>query len=127
MNTENRLKRTPVRQLAGEIALLLKKESPDYDFLRELFRHLRTELKVKVTRNSKKLPYIPTDDEIKAFHETVWKTRNVKNLIIFKTFLYTGIRVGELVRITNDDVDLDRNRICIRNNSPFRERFSIIP
>jgi integrase/recombinase XerD len=121
MNTENTLNRTPVRQMAGEIASILKKEKPDYDYLRELFRHLRKELAVRVVRKSKKLPYIPSDDEIKAFHETVWKTRNVRNLIIFKTFLYTGIRVGELVKIRIDDVDLDRCRIRIRDGRENRE------
>lgn len=127
MNTELAQQRTPVRKLAAEIASRLRKEKPDYDYLRELFRHLRKELDVRVVRKSKKLPYIPSDDEIRAFHETVWKSRNVRNLIIFKTFLYTGVRVGELVKIRIDDVDLDQCRIRIRNEREDKERFVPYP
>lgn len=46
-------KRTPVRQKAKRLAKLLRKENPDYDYLRQLFRHLRTELSVNVTHNEK--------------------------------------------------------------------------
>lgn len=33
--------RTPVREKAKEIATLLTQEQPDYDYLRELFRHFK--------------------------------------------------------------------------------------
>ncbi len=56
--------RTPVRQKAKQIAKVLRPEKPDYDYLRELFRHLRKELKVEVVHASKKLPYVPTEKEI---------------------------------------------------------------
>ena len=127
MSIEIEMRRTPVRQLAGKIAGILRKENPDYDYLSELFRHLRTELDVRVSRKSKKLPFVPSDDEIRALHETIWKTRNVRSLIIFKTFLYTGIRVGELVRIRIDDVDLDHCRIRVRDERDSRERFVPYP
>jgi integrase/recombinase XerD len=121
------MRRTPVRQLAVKIAGILRKENPDYGYLSELFRHLRAELDVRVSRKSKKLPFVPSDDEIMALHETIWKTKNVRNLIIFKTFLYTGIRIGELVRIRIDDVDLDNRRIRIRDERNNRERFVPYP
>jgi len=38
------VKQTPVRTKAKQIAKLLHQESPDYNYLRELFRHLRKEL-----------------------------------------------------------------------------------
>jgi len=57
-------KRTPVRQKAKQLAKLLRAENPDYDYMRELFRHLRTELSVEVTHKDKTLPYVPTEEEI---------------------------------------------------------------
>ncbi|EHL29096.1 hypothetical protein LDG_9096 [Legionella drancourtii LLAP12] len=37
-------KRTSIRQKAKQLAKFLREENPDYDYLRELFRHLRVEL-----------------------------------------------------------------------------------
>jgi len=53
------IKRTPVRQKAKQFSKSLRQEYPDYDYLRELFRHLRNELSVEVTHKAKKLPYVP--------------------------------------------------------------------
>ena len=92
-------KRTPVRQKAKQLAKLLKEENPDYDYLRQLFRHLRTELSVDVTHKDKKLPYVPTEEEICKYYQAVWKSRNMKHVLMIKTLLYTGARVSELVHM----------------------------
>ncbi len=42
-------KRTPVRQKAKQLAKSLREENPDYNYLRELFRHLRKELSIDDT------------------------------------------------------------------------------
>jgi len=57
--------RTPVRQKAKQFVKSLRQEHPDYNYLRELFRHLRRELEIKVVRKAKKLPYGPPQDAIK--------------------------------------------------------------
>ena len=99
------IKRTPVRQKAKQLAKSLKQEYPDYDYLRELFRHLRKELSVEVTHKPKKLPYVPTEEEIDKYYKVVWQSRNMKHLVMIKTLLYTGVRVTELVNIKLSDVD----------------------
>lgn len=39
----------------------LKKENPDYNYLRELFRHIRKNLNIEVeSGKERKLPYVPT-------------------------------------------------------------------
>lgn len=126
------IKRTPAKKMASKMAGMLKKEKPNYDYLREVFRHLRKQLDVQVTKKPKKLPYVPTEEEIKAFYEAVWKSNNMKNLIIIKTFLYTGIRVSELVNVKLDDLDLEQCRIRINDGKggkdrmvPFPETFKI--
>ena len=53
-------KRTPVRQKAKQLAKSLREENPDYNYLRELFRHLRKELSIEILHKDKKLPYVPT-------------------------------------------------------------------
>mgnify|MGYP004250675789 CR=1 FL=1 len=43
-----KIHRTPVRDKAKQISKQLKKEQPDYDYLLQLFRHIRQELNIKV-------------------------------------------------------------------------------
>ncbi len=130
MSEGESVKRTPPRIKAGQVARLLKPERPDYNYLREIFRHLRKSLAVKVVTTPRKLPYVPTEDEIKRYYETVWKGGNIRHLLVIKTFLYTGARVGELVNIKLDDVDLDKCRIRVGDGRggrsvPFPETFKV--
>jgi integrase/recombinase XerD len=68
---------------------------------------------VEVTSAPRKLPYAPTEAEIRAFYDAVCKARRAGDVILIKTLLYTGVRVSELVRIRIADVDLDACRIRI--------------
>ena len=58
-----------VKQKAKQVAKLLRGERPDYFYLKELFRHLRTELKVVVQQKPKKLPYVPLEEEINNYYD----------------------------------------------------------
>ena len=80
--------RTPARRKARQLAKYLRAERPDYAYLKEVFRHLREELAVKVARAPKKLPYVPTEAEIRAFYDAVWKARRAGDVILIKTLLY---------------------------------------
>jgi len=91
--------RTPARRKARQLAKYLRAERPDYAYLKEVFRHLREELAVEVARAPKKLPYVPTEAEIRAFYDAVWKARRAGDVILIKTLLYTGVRVAELVGV----------------------------
>lgn len=61
-----------VKQKAKQVAKLLRGERPDYFYLKELFRHLRTELKVVVQQKPKKLPS-NSKYTLKAFNRSVLK------------------------------------------------------
>ncbi|WP_250311550.1 hypothetical protein [Rickettsia endosymbiont of Oedothorax gibbosus] len=74
------IERTPVRQKAKQLAKSLRSEYPNYDYLRELFRHLRKELNVEVNHKDKKLPYVPTEKEIDKYYKVVWQSRNMKHV-----------------------------------------------
>ena len=120
-------KRTPVRQKAKLLAKSLRQENPDYDYLRELFRHLRKELSIEIIHKDKKLPYVPTEEEICKYYEAVWKSRNMKHVLMIKTLLYTGVRVSELVHIKLSDIDFDSCQIKIIEGKGKKDRIVPFP
>ena len=121
------IKRTPVGQKAKLIAKTLRAEKPDYDYLRELFRHLRRELQVEVTHHSKKLPIVPTEAEIQKYYEVVWKARKMNHVVMIKTLLYTGVRVSELIKIKLSELDFDRCQIRITEGKGKKDRIVPFP
>lgn len=120
-------KRTPVRLKAKQLAKLLRAENPDYDYMRELFRHLRAELSVEVTHKDKTLPYVPTEEEICKYYQVVWKSRNMKHVLMIKTLLYTGVRVSELVHIKLSDINFDSCQIRITEGKGKKDRIVPFP
>lgn len=122
-----KVKRTPARKKAKEIAKLLRAERPDYVYLKRVFQCLRQELDVQVTRAPKKLPDVPTEQEIERYYKTVWKSKRFQDMVIVKTFLYTGLRVSELVRIKLTDVDYDRCQIRVNTGKGGKDRMVLFP
>ncbi|RCX10435.1 phage integrase family protein [Anaerobacterium chartisolvens] len=105
--------RTPAKKKARELAKYLRGERPDYYYLKALFKELRTELEVQVPGSSRKLPYVPTEDELKRYYNAVWSSSNFQDMLIIKTLLYTGARVSELANIRIDEIDFQSCRIRI--------------
>jgi len=121
-------KRTPARQKALQLTQYLRSEQPDYVYLKEVFRHLREQLGVEVPKSGqKKLPVVPSEAEIRRYYEVVWQARNIQDMLIIKTLLYTGIRVGELIKIQLVDVDLDRCQIRINQGKGKKDRVVPFP
>ena len=125
--------RTPVREKAKQFAKLLLKENPDYNYLRELFRHLRQELEITPGRKEQRLPYVPTQEEVIKFYKVVWESKNMNDVLVIKTLLYTGVRVSELVHIKLDDIDETRCQIRINQGKgkkdrlvPYPESFKVV-
>ncbi len=73
-------------------------------------------------REPKRLPYVPTAQEIRRYYDTVWAGRRGPDIVLVKTLLCTGVRVSELVRITLADVDLDACRIRITQGKGAKDR-----
>ncbi|AET61248.1 integrase/recombinase XerD, putative [Paenibacillus terrae HPL-003] len=73
----------------------------------------------------KKLPYAPTEEELKRYYEVVWKSKNFQDMMIVKTLMYTGIRVSELINIRLTDIDFHycQVRIGPGNTKDFGQIF----
>ena len=121
------MQRTPAPKKAKQLAKQLRGERPDYNYLKSVFRHLRTELEVEVPKAQKKLPNIPTEEEIKRYYDAVWQARNIQDMVIIKTLLYTGVRVSELVNIKIEDVDFQRCQIRISEGKGGKDRIVPFP
>jgi len=120
-------RRTPPKRKARQLAKQLRDERPDYAYLKAVFRALRAELNVEVQREPKTLPYVPSEDEIRRYYQAVWQARRGGDMVLIKTLLYTGVRVGELVAIRLDDVDLDTCRIRITHGKGGKDRVVPFP
>lgn len=120
-------KRIPPKRKAKELAKYLRVERPDYAYLKSLFQHLRAELEVEIPKTAKKLPYVPTEEELKRYYDTVWKAKNFQDMIIVKTLLYTGVRVSEIINITLSDIDFHCCQIRINNGKRNKDRIVPFP
>ena len=119
--------RTSPHKKALQIAKYFRHENPDYNYLRAVFQELRQNLNVKVTTAPKKLPYVPTESELKKYYDTIWKSKNMQDMIIIKTLMYTGIRVSELIRLKIQDVDFDRCQLRIVAGKGKKDRIVPFP
>lgn len=120
-------KRTSAKKKAHQLAKYLRRERPDYHYLKSVFRHLRVDLEIEAPRAPKKLPFVPTEEEIKRYYETVWNSKNFQDMLIVKTLLYTGARVSELVMIRLNDIDFQHCQIRINQGKGSKDRVVPFP
>ncbi len=120
-------RRTSAKKKAKELAKYLRKEKPDYAYLKALFKHLRNELDVQVEHAPKKLPIVPKEEEVERYYNVVWKAKNFQDMLIIKTLLYTGVRVSELINIHLDDVDYSHCQIMIKAGKGKKDRVVPFP
>ena len=116
------MEKISAKKMAKRVSKLLKDQNPNYDYLRDVFRFVRQELNIEVTTIPKKLPYVPTEEEIRQFYESVWQSNDTKHMLIIKTLLLTGVRVSELINIKICDVDLSSCSIKINEGKGKKDR-----
>lgn len=119
--------RTPPRKKAKQLARYLRDEQADYAYLKSLFLHLREQLDIRVPRPKKSLPQVPTAEELKQLYEAFWQSGRMQDVLIFRTLLYTGMRVGELVQIRLSDVILEQLQIRIQAGKGNKDRVVPFP
>jgi len=116
------MEKISARKMSKRISKLLRSQNPNYDYIRDLFRFVRKELSIKVTTTPKRLPYVPTESEIKKFYLAIWNSNNMRYMLIIKVLLYTGVRVSELISIKINDVDLSSCQIKINQGKGKKDR-----
>lgn len=119
--------RTPTKEVVSKVVKILRNERPDYIYLRDLFKKIREEFAIEVETQTKRLPYVPTEEEIKRYYEVVWQSRETKHMVLIKILLYTGVRVNELVNIKLQDIDYDSCQIRINLGKGSKDRIVPFP
>ena len=122
------MERTPPKVIATKLAKTLKKERPDYNYLKKVFEHIRIELGLKGKVSSpKKLPELLTDQELKNLYKAVWSASNRNHVVMIKLLLYSGIRNAELANITLQDVNINELTIRINGGKGKQDRYVPFP
>ena len=121
------MKRIPPMQMAKRLTRQLRPQHPDYQYVKKVFFHVRRLLKLTPQRKQKSLPQLLTNEELIAFYETVFAARNRTHLVMIKLLIFTGIRNGELAKISLEDVDLQGLRIRIEQGKGKKDRYVPIP
>ena len=121
------MERIPPKEMAHKLVLKLRPQRPDYQYLKQVFFHTRRLLEVTPQKREKRLPQLLTDEELKAFYETVFSARNTPHMVMIKLLIFTGLRNAELANIRLTDVDLQALRIHIQQGKGKKDRYVPIP
>ena len=92
-----------------------------------MFQHLRAELEIEVPKTAKKLPYVPSEEDLKRYYDAVWKSKNFQDMMIVKVLLYTGVRVSEEINIKLADIDFNYCQIRINKGKGDKDRIVPFP
>lgn len=118
----------PPKELAQKLARILKRQKPDYNYLKKVFEHVRDELKLKgKTAKERHLPELLTDDEMEIFYGAVREANDRVHTVMLKMLIVTGIRNDELASLAIDDVDLKALQIRVNQGKGRKDRYVPFP
>ena len=69
--------RLPPKAMAKKLVRVLQTQHPDAHYLKKVFQHTRTLLRIEASRQPKRLPELLTDTELVALYETIWQARHL--------------------------------------------------
>ena len=120
------MERIPPKEMAEKLIRQLRHQQPDYQYLKQVFQHIRTVLEVTPANKEKRLPELLTDQELMAFYDAVFRARNRKHAAMIKLLIFTGVRNAELAGMRITDVDLENLRIRIEQGKGGKDRMIIL-
>jgi len=121
------MERVPPKEMALKIAKKLRQQRPDYQYLKQVFFHVRRLLSVTPEKGEKRLPELLTNEELQSFYEAVFSARNHEHMVMIKFLIFTGVRNAELANIRLTDADLQDLRIRIQQGKGSKDRYVPIP
>jgi len=74
-------------------------------------------------RRDKRLPIVLSKDEVKALFMT---EKNFKHRLLLMMVYASGLRVGEVVKLKRQDIDISRKLLNIRSSKGRKDRYTIL-
>jgi integrase/recombinase XerD len=74
-------------------------------------------------KTERKLPNVLSREEIKRLFDVV---TNTKHRALLMLAYAGGLRVGEVIRLRNEDIDVDRNMIHVRRGKGRKDRYTLL-
>jgi integrase len=109
--------------LIRAIAKLVRQHHLDYPSFVDICKEVRQEVGLSRPRPSRHLPKLLSDEALKRFYNQMDEGGDLKHQIMLRLLYYTGVRVGEFVKIKLSDLDLGANRIFIEQGKGDKDRY----
>jgi integrase/recombinase XerD len=120
--------RTPPKQIAKKLSRILKKEQPDYHYLKKVFAYVREELELYGKQaKARRLPDLLTAEELRRFCDVVRAANHRVHTVMIKLLMYTGLRNAELANLLLDDVDFQGQRVRVQQGKGKKDRYVPFP
>lgn len=109
-----------------QLTKFIKEHKLSYQQFNNLCSSARKRAGLKKTKTKSDMDFdLPSKDDLKTFIDYM-SNKGLKYQLIVKFLLYTGVRVGELVKMMVDDINLDK-RYCIVHGRGDTERKVVLP
>lgn len=122
---------TPIRITKAEaikrITSIARRAGLDYDGLRSVTRAVRGELGLARPRRPKTLPRLLSRREVVGFFEAVDAGGKLRDQVMFRLLVYTGLRVAELVAVQRGHIDLEALTVRVVQGKGSKDRTTLIP
>ena len=113
--------------MARQLVRVLRRQHPDYHYLKKVFQYTRELLEVGPAPSPKRLPALLTEAELVAFYDAVWTAQHLTHVTMLKLLLVTGLRNAELVHLRLTDVDLHAGHVRIVQGKGHKDREVLFP
>jgi site-specific recombinase XerD len=113
--------------MARQLVRVLRRQHPDYHYLKKVFQYTREFLQVGPAPSPTRLPALLTEAELVAFYDAVWTAQHLTHVIMLKLLLVTGMRNAELVHLRLTDVDLHAGHLRIVQGKGHKDREVLFP
>ncbi|CAM3797972.1 tyrosine-type recombinase/integrase [Deinococcus saxicola] len=114
-------------ELVAQFVRLARREHLSYDEFGYVCQQARKKLKLKKPKREQRLPQLLTSKELGHFFQAVREGGRVEHEIMFKLLFFTAVRVGGLVKIEVNDVDLAACKIFVDQGKGSKDRYLLFP
>ena len=115
--------------VVAQLVRIARKARLGYDDFLYISQQARKKLGLRRAPKERRLPQLLADADLKRFFRAIQDCGDVQHEILLKLlfYIYTAVRVSELVHIEVGDVDLDACKIFINRGKGAKDRYILFP